>query len=80
MRNQLSGATICIDGLIPAVFSGKLVFRPFSPTLISDAYLVWKRGKTPSPAAQALISSLSNQRSASSINCQKDTDSEHPAV
>ena len=49
------GSAICIDGLIPAVFSGKLVFRPFSPTLTSDAYLAWKRGKTPSPAAQALL-------------------------
>lgn len=49
------GAAICLDGLLPAVFSEKLVFRPFSPVLTSDAYLAWKRGTTPSPAAQALI-------------------------
>ena len=49
------GAAICIDGLIPAAFSEKLVFRPFRPTLTSDAYLAWKRGRTPSSAAQALL-------------------------
>lgn len=49
------GAAICLDGLLPAIFSDKLVFRPFSPVLTSDAYLAWKRGTTPSPAARALI-------------------------
>ena len=49
------GAAICIDGLIPAVFSEKLVFRPFRPTLTSDTYLAWKRGTKPSQAAQALL-------------------------
>ena len=37
----------------------KLVFRPFSPVLTSDAYLAWKRGTTLGPAAQALINLLS---------------------
>ena len=58
------GSAICIDGLIPAVFSGKLVFRPFSPTLTSDAYLAWKRGKTPSPAAQALLALIKHHLAA----------------
>ena len=53
------GAAICIDGLVPAAFADRLVFRPFRPTLTSDAYLAWKRGTTPSPAAQALINRLS---------------------
>lgn len=52
------GAAICIDGLIPAVFSERLVFRPFRPTLTSDAYLAWRRGTTPSPAARALLDLL----------------------
>ena len=56
--NEGLGAAICLDGLLPAVFSDKLVFRPFSPVLTSDAYLAWKRGTTPSPAAQALINLL----------------------
>ena len=56
--NEGLGAAICLDGLLPAVFSKKLVFRPFSPVLTSDAYLAWKRGTTPSPAAQALINLL----------------------
>ena len=53
------GAAICIDGLVPAAFADRLVFRPFRPTLTSDAYLAWKRGTTPGPAAQALINRLS---------------------
>ena len=57
--NEGLGAAICLDGLLPAVFSEKLVFRLFSPVLTSDAYLAWKRGTTPSPAAQALINLLS---------------------
>ena len=60
--NEGLGAAICLDGLLPAVFSDKLVFRPFSPVLTSDAYLAWKRGTTPSPAAQALINLLSGIR------------------
>lgn len=53
------GSAICIDGLLPAAFANALVFRPFKPTLTSDAYLAWKRGTTPSPAARALIDLLS---------------------
>ena len=53
------GAAICIDGLVPAAFADRLVFRPFRPTLTSDAYLAWKRGTTPGPAAQELINRLS---------------------
>ena len=53
------GSAICIDGLLPAAFANALVFRPFTPTLTSDAYLAWKRGTTPSPAARALIDLLS---------------------
>ena len=37
--NEGLGAAICLDGLLPAIFSDKLVFRPFSPVLTSDAYL-----------------------------------------
>ena len=58
--NEGLGAAICLDGLLPAAFSNKLVFRPFSPVLTSDAYLAWKRGTTPSTAALALIKLLSN--------------------
>lgn len=54
--NSGLGSAICIDGLLPAAFADALVFRPFKPTLTSDAYLAWKRGKTLSPAAQALLS------------------------
>ena len=53
------GAAICIDGLVPAAFADRLDFRPFRPTLTSDAYLAWKRGTTPGPAAQELINRLS---------------------
>ena len=49
------GSAICIDGLIPAVFAEALTFRPFLPRLTSDAYLAWKRGTKPSPAARALL-------------------------
>ena len=59
--NEGLGAAICLDGLLPAVFSDKLVFRPFSPVLTSDAYLAWKRGTIPGPAAQALINLLSGR-------------------
>ena len=49
------GSAICIDGLISAVFAEALTFRPFQPRLTSDAYLAWKRGTKPSPAARALL-------------------------
>ena len=50
------GAAVCIDGLIPSAYAGRLVFRPFSPILSSDAYLAWRKDITLSPAAAALVS------------------------
>ncbi len=52
------GAAVCIDGLIPSAYAGRLVFRPFSPILSSDAYLAWRKDITLSPAASALISRI----------------------
>ncbi len=49
------GAAICIDNVIPAMFADSIVFRPFSPTLSSDAYLAWRRDVPLSPAANALV-------------------------
>ena len=49
------GAAVCIDGVLPAVFSRDLVFRPFRPTLESDVYLAWKQGHPLPPAATALL-------------------------
>ena len=49
------GSAICIDNVIPAAFADSIVFRPFSPTLSSDAYLAWRKDVPLSPAANALV-------------------------
>jgi len=52
------GAAVGIDGVLPSVFAGALVFRPFRPALESDVYLAWKKGVPPAPAAAALLDLL----------------------
>ena len=52
------GAAVCIDGMIPQEFAGNVVFRPFSPALVSDVYLAWRKNATLSPAAAALIDAI----------------------
>ena len=49
------GSAICIDGVIPAVFSDRIVFRPFAPALKSDAYLAWRKDVPLTPGAAALV-------------------------
>ena len=49
------GAAVSIDGMLPEVFSDRLVFVPFGPALRSDTYLAWKKGARLSPAAAALV-------------------------
>lgn len=52
------GCAICIDGVIPAELSGRVVFRPFEPSLASDVYLAWRRNAELSPAAKALLGAI----------------------
>ncbi len=52
------GAAVCIDGMIPQEFAGRVVFRPFSPALASDVYLAWRKNTPLSPAAKALVDAL----------------------
>ncbi len=56
------GAAICIDGMIPQEFAGRVVFRPFSPTLASDVYLAWRKNAPLSPAAAALVEAIRKTR------------------
>ena len=52
------GAAICIDGMIPQEFADRVVFRPFTPALVSDVYLAWRKNATLSPAANALVDAV----------------------
>jgi len=52
------GAAICIDGMIPQEFATRVVFRPFTPALVSDVYLAWRKNATLSPAANALVDTV----------------------
>lgn len=55
------GSAICIDGVIPAVFSDRIVFRPFAPALKSDAYLAWRKDVPLTPGAAALVERVREQ-------------------
>lgn len=52
------GAAICIDGMIPQKFADRVVFRPFTPALVSDVYLAWRKIAALSPAASALVDAV----------------------
>lgn len=52
------GAAICIDGMIPQEFADRVVFRPFTPALVSDVYLAWRKIAALSPAASALVDAV----------------------
>ena len=52
------GAAVCIDGMIPQELADRVVFRPFSPALVSDVYLAWRRSAPLSAAARALVDVL----------------------
>ena len=52
------GAAICIDGVVPHEFASRVVFRPFSPALVSDVYLAWRKNATLPPAASALLAAI----------------------
>ncbi len=52
------GAAVCIDGMIPQEFAGRVVFRPFSPALTSDVYIAWRRNAALPPAANALLAAV----------------------
>ena len=52
------GSAICIDGVIPHEFASRVVFRPFSPSLVSDVYLAWRKNAALSPAAAALVETV----------------------
>ena len=51
------GAAICIDGVLPHEFASRVVFRPFSPALVSNVYLAWRKNAALSPAA-ALVEAV----------------------
>lgn len=55
------GAAICIDGMIPQEFAEHVVFRPFSPALVSDVYLAWRKNAALSPAANVLVAAVRRQ-------------------
>ena len=52
------GAAICIDGMIPQEFADRVVFRPFTPALVSDVNLAWRKNAALSPAASALVDAV----------------------
>ncbi|MBQ5531647.1 MAG: LysR family transcriptional regulator [Kiritimatiellae bacterium] len=54
------GAAVCINGMIPQEFAGRVVFRPFAPALVSDVYLAWRKNAALSPAASALVEAVRN--------------------
>ena len=55
------GSAVCIDGLVPSAYADSVVFKPFSPTISSDAYLAWRKGVPLSPAAAALVERVRGQ-------------------
>ncbi len=52
------GSAVCIDGMIPQEFAERVVFRPFSPALVSDVYLAWRKNASLSAAARALVDAV----------------------
>lgn len=56
------GAAVCIDGMLPQEFAGRVVFRPFAPAIVSDVYLAWRRNAELSAAASALVDALRRTR------------------
>ena len=44
--------------MIPQEFADRVVFRPFTPALVSDVYLAWRKNASPSPAATALVDAV----------------------
>ena len=57
------GAAVCIDGLVPSAYADRVVFRPFSPAVTSDAYLSWRKDAPLSPAAAALVNRVRKDQS-----------------
>lgn len=50
------GSMITFDGLVPCGtdFRPNLVFRPFIPALFSGNFIIWKKGRLLSKAAELL--------------------------
>ena len=44
--------------MIPQEFAERVVFRQFTPALVSDVYLAWRKNAALSPAAAALVDSI----------------------
>ena len=57
------GAAVCIDGLVPSAYAESVVFRPFSPSVTSDAYLAWRKDAPLSTAANALVNRVRKDQS-----------------
>lgn len=57
------GAAVCIDGVVPQEFAASVAFRPFSPALVSDVYLAWRKNAALSPAVAALVETVRNMAS-----------------
>ena len=55
------GSAVCIDGLVPSAYADRIVFKPFSPAISSDAYLAWRKGVPLSRAAAALVERVRGQ-------------------
>lgn len=49
------GYMLVFDGLVSTLPGSGLCFRPISPVVETPLYVVWKRGRTPSPAASMLL-------------------------
>lgn len=52
------GYAVVLDGIVEATEESGLAFRPLSPQLEAELFLVWKRHPRPSRAAEAFLEEL----------------------
>lgn len=52
------GYTLCLDRLVDTAGSGNLCFRPLTPSLETEAYLIWKKYPVFSKAAEKFLEQL----------------------